>query len=60
MTFKLTNHIIEELKIPVNQLIYQHTELLILLLPHLEKLEEYGKCAEIVRILKIRENLKIK
>jgi hypothetical protein len=60
MTFKLSNYLTEELNIKQENLIYQTSELLTALLPILEQRESYEKCAEIVRILKIRENLKIK
>lgn len=58
MTFKLSNYLIEELNIPIDQLIYQTSELLTALLPILEKREEYSKCARIMQIFEMRKIIK--
>jgi hypothetical protein len=59
MTFKQSNYITGELNIEIDQYIYQHTSLLVELLPHLEKRENFEACAEIMRILKLREKINL-
>lgn len=59
MIFELTNkYMLSELNILPENYIYQTSELLTALLPHLEKLEHFEKCALITQILNKRKEIK--
>ncbi len=50
----------EELKLPSNKYVYQTNELLMSLLPHLEKQDRFEDCIVIQKILEKRKEINFK